>query len=73
MRPWMLKEENVPAVEGEFDQLLSERRLGTLFQPIVHPGSGETVGYEALVRGPQIPSFPRPTHCWPRTYRTDRA
>jgi EAL domain-containing protein (putative c-di-GMP-specific phosphodiesterase class I) len=38
---------------GELDRILRERRLRTLFQPIVHLESGAAVGYEALVRGPE--------------------
>ena len=38
---------------GEFERILRERRLRTLFQPVVSLGSGAIVGYEALVRGPR--------------------
>ena len=38
---------------GELDRILRERKLRTLFQPIVQLENGATVGYEALVRGPE--------------------
>lgn len=40
------------AVRREFDRIIRERRVETLFQPIVSLASGAVVGYEALVRGP---------------------
>jgi EAL domain-containing protein (putative c-di-GMP-specific phosphodiesterase class I) len=40
------------AADREFDRILRERCLRTLFQPVIRLGSGATVGYEALVRGP---------------------
>ena len=38
---------------SEFDRILRERQLRTMFQPIVRLASGATIGYEALVRGPE--------------------
>ncbi|HEY7177488.1 MAG TPA: EAL domain-containing protein, partial [Micromonosporaceae bacterium] len=35
-----------------FNRILHDRRLHTLFQPIVRMSDGETVAFEALVRGP---------------------
>ncbi len=43
--------------EDELDHLLRNRRLETLFQPVVHLASESTVGYEALVRPPEGSSF----------------
>ncbi len=37
----------------EFERILRERQLRTVFQPVVSLGSGAIVGYEALVRGPR--------------------
>ena len=37
----------------EFDRILRERQLRTMFQPIVRLATGATIGYEALVRGPE--------------------
>jgi len=39
-------------VAGAFDEILRRRALRTVFQPIVRLETRETVGYEALVRGP---------------------
>lgn len=41
----------------EFARILRERRLESVFQPIVHLASRATIGYEALVRGPAGSSF----------------
>ena len=35
-----------------FDRILGDRRLRTVFQPIVRLSDSKTVGFEALVRGP---------------------
>ena len=37
----------------EFNRVLDGHLLATVFQPIVSLASGETVGYESLVRGPE--------------------
>src|SRR5262245_7908751 len=37
----------------EFSRILDGRQLRTVFQPIVCLASGDTVGYESLVRGPE--------------------
>ena len=39
-------------VENEFERVLRDRLLRTVFQPIVRVQSGAVVGYEALIRGP---------------------
>ncbi|WP_275414228.1 EAL domain-containing protein [Asanoa ishikariensis] len=38
--------------DNEFVRILRERRLESVFQPIVHLASRTTIGFEALVRGP---------------------
>jgi EAL domain-containing protein (putative c-di-GMP-specific phosphodiesterase class I) len=43
--------------EREFEGILRGRRLESLFQPIVHLGTGVTAGYEALVRSSVDSSF----------------
>ncbi|HEV7707463.1 MAG TPA: EAL domain-containing protein [Asanoa sp.] len=43
--------------DREFALVLRERRLESVFQPIVQLASRATVGYEALVRGPAGSSF----------------
>lgn len=51
---WTVPDKQEAAItEREFDRIIRERRLQTVFQPIVHLGSGATVGCEALVRGPE--------------------
>lgn len=44
----------------EFDQLLTDRAVNPLFQPIVSLDDGLPVGFEALIRGPQGSSFAAP-------------
>jgi EAL domain-containing protein (putative c-di-GMP-specific phosphodiesterase class I) len=41
------------AIDRQFEQLLDERDVRTVFQPIVHLPSGSVVGYEGLIRGPE--------------------
>jgi diguanylate cyclase (GGDEF)-like protein len=40
------------AASDDFDRLLNEGRIRTLFQPIVSLSDGSVLGYEALSRGP---------------------
>jgi EAL domain-containing protein (putative c-di-GMP-specific phosphodiesterase class I) len=58
--------------EREFDQILRQRRLQTVFQPVVHLGSDAIVGYEALVRGPHGSSLASAASLLAMAYRTDR-
>ncbi|HEX5142926.1 MAG TPA: EAL domain-containing protein, partial [Mycobacterium sp.] len=58
--------------ELEFDRILRDRALETVFQPIVHLGSMATVGYEALVRGPVGSSFASASSLLAAAYRTRR-
>jgi len=44
---------DVAHVMDDFSRILDGRQLRTVFQPIVCLTSGETVGYESLVRGPE--------------------
>ncbi len=45
--------EPVPdAVVEQAIQVIDARAVGTVFQPLVHLASGETVGFEAFTRGP---------------------
>jgi EAL domain-containing protein (putative c-di-GMP-specific phosphodiesterase class I) len=39
-------------VENEFERVVQDRLLRTVFQPIVSVASGAVVGYEGLIRGP---------------------
>jgi len=36
----------------EFSEILDSRQVRALFQPVVDLSNGQTVGYEALARGP---------------------
>jgi EAL domain-containing protein (putative c-di-GMP-specific phosphodiesterase class I) len=56
--------------EREFKTLLRARQLKTVFQPIVHLGTGTTVGYEALVRGPAGSSLTSAPSLLKQAYRT---
>ncbi len=40
-----------------FAALVEDRQVTSLFQPLIHLGTGEVVGYEALSRGPQGSPF----------------
>src|SRR5690242_8609651 len=39
-------------IDKQFEQILRDRDVQTVFQPIFHLPSRAVVGYEALVRGP---------------------
>jgi EAL domain-containing protein (putative c-di-GMP-specific phosphodiesterase class I) len=60
------------AADREFDRILRERCLRTLFQPVIRLGSGATVGYEALVRGPHGSTLASAESLLAAAYRTDR-
>lgn len=59
-------------VDSAFDRILAERRLQTVFQPIVRLDEGVTVGYEALVRGPVGTRFASADALLAEAYRTNR-
>ena len=50
-------ENSLSSLMDEFSRVLDGRRIRTVFQPIVDLASGETVGYESLVRGPERSSL----------------
>jgi EAL domain-containing protein (putative c-di-GMP-specific phosphodiesterase class I) len=56
--------------EREFKEILRDRRLFSVFQPIVHLATGATAGYEALVRGPRGSRFTDATTLLAYAYRT---
>ena len=58
--------------DDEFERILRDRALETVFQPIVHLGSMATVGYEALVRGPAGSRFASAASLVEAAYRTGR-
>jgi EAL domain-containing protein (putative c-di-GMP-specific phosphodiesterase class I) len=57
--------------DREFARILHDRRLESVFQPIVHLASRVTIGYEALVRGPAGSSFTDATSLLLRAYHSD--
>lgn len=62
----------VETVENEFERVLRDRLLRTLFQPIVRVESGKVVGYEALIRGPAGSIFESPDALIKEAYRQNR-
>ncbi|WP_212823980.1 EAL domain-containing protein [Catellatospora sp. TT07R-123] len=46
--------------EAEFDALMRRAALYPVFQPVVDLSTGDTVGYEALIRGPSGTAFATP-------------
>ncbi|MET0600682.1 MAG: diguanylate cyclase [Baekduia sp.] len=48
------------AAGGALDRVLAEGAITAVYQPIVELGSGETLGYEALARGPEGSPLHRP-------------
>ncbi|MBV1853648.1 sensor domain-containing phosphodiesterase [Catellatospora tritici] len=46
--------------EAEFDAVISRAALYPVFQPVVDLSTGDTVGYEALIRGPSGTAFATP-------------
>lgn len=56
----------------EFDWLVSERRLAAVFQPVVVLDTGQVIGYEALIRGPEGSAFARPDVLFAHAYRVNR-
>jgi EAL domain-containing protein (putative c-di-GMP-specific phosphodiesterase class I) len=55
--------------DPEYEAILREQRLDTLFQPIVEGDSGRVVGFEALVRGPDGSRFADPSALFAEAYR----
>lgn len=43
-----------------FMDILTQRRLSAVFQPLINMASGELIGYEGLIRGPQDSPFQSP-------------
>jgi EAL domain-containing protein (putative c-di-GMP-specific phosphodiesterase class I) len=59
-------------VEKEFDRVLRDRLLRTVFQPIVRVESGAVAGYEALIRGPAGSILESPDALIKEAYRQNR-
>ena len=59
-------------VENEFESVLHDRLLRTVFQPIVRVESGAVVGYEGLIRGPAGSILESPDALIKEAYRQNR-
>jgi EAL domain-containing protein (putative c-di-GMP-specific phosphodiesterase class I) len=59
-------------VEDEFERVLRDRLLRTVFQPIVRVESGAVVGYEGLIRGPAGSILESPDALLKEAYRQNR-
>src|SRR5215475_8642913 len=68
----MAHSNHVAVVEKEFDRVLHDRLLRTVFQPIVNVDSEAVVGYEALIRGPAGSIMESPDALINEAYRQDR-
>ena len=63
---------HVPPVEVEFERVLHDRLLRTVFQPIVSVESEAVVGYEGLIRGPAASALESPEALIKEAYRQNR-
>ena len=68
----MARSNHVAMVETEFERVLHDRLLRTVFQPIVNVESGAVVGYEALIRGPAQSVLESPDALIKEAYREKR-
>jgi len=68
----MARSDHVATVETEFDRVLDDRLLRTMFQPIVSVESGAVVGHEALIRGPAGSILESPDALIKEGYRQNR-
>jgi EAL domain-containing protein (putative c-di-GMP-specific phosphodiesterase class I) len=68
----MASSDSGATVEDEFDRVLRDGLLRTVFQPIVRVESAAVVGYEALVRGPAGSALESPDALIEEAYRQNR-
>jgi EAL domain-containing protein (putative c-di-GMP-specific phosphodiesterase class I) len=68
----MARSNQVVTAESEFDRVLRDRLLRTVFQPIVNVESEAVVGYEGLIRGPNGSVMESPDALIKEAYRQDR-
>jgi diguanylate cyclase (GGDEF)-like protein/PAS domain S-box-containing protein len=60
------------AAGGALERVLAEAAITALYQPIVDLASGETLGYEALARGPEGSPLHRPDRLFAAAAAADR-
>ena len=58
--------------DPDFDQVLRTRSVRAVFQPLIDLDSGETVGFEALGRGPAGSRWESPAALFGEAYRVGR-
>jgi len=68
----MARSNRVATVENEFERVLDDRLLRTVFQPIVSVESEAVVGYEGLIRGPAGSVLESPEALIKEAYRENR-
>jgi EAL domain-containing protein (putative c-di-GMP-specific phosphodiesterase class I) len=68
----MARSNHGATVEAEFERVLHDRLLRTVFQPIVRVESGAVVGYEGLIRGPAGSILESPDALIKEAYRQNR-
>jgi EAL domain-containing protein (putative c-di-GMP-specific phosphodiesterase class I) len=68
----MARSNHGATVEAEFERVLHDRLLRTVFQPIVRVQSGAVVGYEGLIRGPAGSILESPDALIKEAYRQNR-
>jgi EAL domain-containing protein (putative c-di-GMP-specific phosphodiesterase class I) len=59
-------------VEAELDELLASGSVGVAFQPLIDLATGESVGYEALARGPAGTRLSSPAAMFDAAYHAGR-
>jgi EAL domain-containing protein (putative c-di-GMP-specific phosphodiesterase class I) len=69
----MASRPGVDTVSMTFDQILRDRAVTTVFQPIVRIDTHEIVGFEALARGPVGSPWAAPATLFAEAYRSGRA
>jgi EAL domain-containing protein (putative c-di-GMP-specific phosphodiesterase class I) len=70
---WPLEASSVANLRELFDEIVDNRRLTAVFQPVVELASTRVVGYEALARGPRGSPFEDPLALFAYAYRVGRA
>jgi len=61
------------AQEDHLDEIIRNRRLSAVFQPIVNMGDASIVGFEGLIRGPSDSALHSPLMLFQAAHKHDRA